>query len=65
MIKYVICELRTSNYKRVMKEDNDVVRRTLLFFFLVMYSAIPFFLKTCNVFVTTSLYAFWLRPCFF
>ena len=34
------------------------VRRTLLLFFLVMYSAIPFFF--CNVFVTTSSYAFWV-----
>ena len=44
------------------------VRRTLLFFFLVMYSAIPsfFFEKhACNVFITTSSYAFWLRHFFF
>ena len=39
------------------------VRRTLLFFFLVMYLAIPFFGKICNVFVTTSSYAFWFKAC--
>ena len=37
------------------------VRRTLLFFFLVMYSAIPFFFLNMQCFVTSSSYAFWLR----
>ena len=38
----------------MIRKGNWRVRRTLLPFFLVMYSAIPFFLKKCDVFVTTS-----------